>query len=124
MHACRSWPLAALICALLLAAAPPAQAREHRLLLEGTYLGHETGDFSYLILENRGTQHHMVCDFLMLQALDALQPTLPIVVEFSTTWQYVVGAGEEVEMHVVHSIFVPDEYAPDFGIRLSRQPRP
>lgn len=123
----RKHPLLLFIALMTLAsclAAAPAAAQERTFLLEGRYAGSEVGDFAYLLLEEQGRTHSLVCNPVIMQALDALQPKLPVVVEFTTTVQFVEGAGEEIEFQLVNSVFVPDEYAPDFGIRLEEAQRP
>lgn len=109
---------------VLLTLPSSVQAQERTFFLEGHYMGHETGDLSYLLLRTQTGEHSMVCDWPILQALDALNPQLPIVVEFSTTRQYVEGAGQEIDFQVIQSVFVPDQYAPDFGIRISKSRKP
>ena len=86
--------------------------------LTGQYVGSEVGDYTYAIVRANGQEHSLFCDFLILQALDCMRPTVDVTFIYSGEMQYIPEAGGEMWVEQVMSVFIPDEYAPDFGLWL------
>ncbi len=101
-----------------------AMAQEKTLLIEGTYAGSETGDFNYLLLQTKNDTQSFFCNPFFTDILDAIKTKNPIVIEFYSKTQFVEGAGENIDMNIIKSIFIPDEYAPDYGIKISESHKP
>lgn len=115
-------PVLFLLCVLLLPNV--ARAQERTFLLEGVYSGSEVGDFNHLLLMSGGQMYSFFCSNMITDILDKVQTKLPIVVEFYTDRQYFEGAGQEIDMQIVKSVFIADEYAPSMGIRIYESQRP
>lgn len=115
----------ALALVLVLCVSLPASAAGPPRVIEGVYIGSEAGDYNYLLLRTpQGQELSFFCNYVITEILDAYAPKLPISVTFVHDTQYLEAAGQEIEMQIVQSVFIPDEYAPDFGVTIKESPRP
>ncbi|WP_027183282.1 hypothetical protein [Desulfovibrio inopinatus] len=120
----RCAPFFLVCCIFWLCFACPGFAQDKTSFLEGTYAGSETGDFNYLLLRTKNETRSFFSSPLFTDILDQVQPKLPIVIEFYTTTQYVEAAESNIDMQIIKSVFIADEYAPEYGITLTESPKP
>lgn len=96
----------------------PYAAEQQSLFVKGTFAGMETGDLTYLRIDSNGKRLAFVCDVVIIDAIAGAKPTLPIIIEYAIQKEFHEGAGEEVSFEVVKRVYIPDEYAPGYGIRI------
>ena len=104
---------------LLLATTLPALAETPAMqTVEGRYLRSETGDYNHAVFEVQGQEFPLFCDYQITEALDALKPSTVLTITYSTSMEFLPEAGQEVEVNMVQSVYIPDEYAPDTGVLI------
>lgn len=101
-----------------------AHAADAVYIMEGRYVGSESGDYSYLILESNGQEVSFFCTPMITEYLDARPPAMPVTITYEKDRQFLEGTNEEVDMLIVTSVFIPDQYAPQYGISIMGSEKP
>ncbi len=116
MHLKKALAIVVMLCTLFTLAVPASTAQ--LWWIKGRYLRADVGDLPYAVFDNNGEELWLVCGETTTEFLDGLKLQKDVVVTYEVKKQFIEGAGEEVEIQQVQSVFIPSGFDPGFGVYI------